>query len=81
MIPDILKHFDLPQVAAAVADRRLTLLAPVDAMKSRVGPEIARQISEPAAKAYSSAAKPERFLVADHSREISLAAEYLQLPG
>ncbi|HTS69290.1 MAG TPA: acetylxylan esterase, partial [Terriglobia bacterium] len=30
IIPDVLNHFDLPQVAAAVAERSLALLAPVD---------------------------------------------------
>lgn len=33
---DVLLHFDLPQVAAAAADRRLTLVSPVDAMKNPV---------------------------------------------
>jgi hypothetical protein len=32
-IRDVLLTFDLPEVAASVADRELTLLSPVDAMK------------------------------------------------
>ena len=32
-IRDVLKHYDLPQVAAAIAPRKLTLLSPVDPMK------------------------------------------------
>ncbi|MEO6830450.1 MAG: alpha/beta fold hydrolase, partial [Acidobacteriaceae bacterium] len=35
-VPDVLLHFDLPQVAAAVADRQLTLIQPQDAMKNMV---------------------------------------------
>jgi cephalosporin-C deacetylase-like acetyl esterase len=32
-VPDILKHFDLPQVAAIIASRNVTLVSPVDPMK------------------------------------------------
>jgi cephalosporin-C deacetylase-like acetyl esterase len=35
-IPDVLEHFDLPQVAAAISTRRLALLGPVDAMRRHV---------------------------------------------
>jgi pimeloyl-ACP methyl ester carboxylesterase len=35
-IRGVLNHFDLPQVAAAIAPRPLTLVAPVDAMKRPV---------------------------------------------
>jgi hypothetical protein len=35
-VPDILKHFDLPQLTAALAGRRVTLAGPVDAMKRSV---------------------------------------------
>ena len=56
-IPDVLLHFDLPQVASAVAGRRLTILGPVDAMKSVVDEDTARRAYAPAAQAY--AGKPE----------------------
>ena len=36
-VPDVLLHFDLPQVAAAIAGRPLTLIQPKDAMKNTVG--------------------------------------------
>ena len=67
MLPDVLKHFDLPQVASAVAGRRLVMLDPVDAMKSRVDLETAR-------KAYEAAAQ-----VAARRQDVSLAEQYLQL--
>ena len=35
----MLKHFDLPHVAGAIADRELTLINPVDAMKKTVSAE------------------------------------------
>jgi len=41
-VRDVLKHFDLPQVAASISDRRLKIVAPVDAMKRRVDPAAAR---------------------------------------
>jgi cephalosporin-C deacetylase-like acetyl esterase len=37
-IPDVLEHFDLPQVAAVAGGKRLALLAPVDAMRRHVDP-------------------------------------------
>jgi cephalosporin-C deacetylase-like acetyl esterase len=51
-IRDVLKHFDLPHVAAAIAPRPLTLVAPVDAMKRTVESERASQIYAFTADAY-----------------------------
>ncbi|MCW5981752.1 MAG: acetylxylan esterase [Bryobacteraceae bacterium] len=42
-IRDVLKYFDLPQVAAMLADRSLTLKSPVDAMKRPVDLATARR--------------------------------------
>jgi cephalosporin-C deacetylase-like acetyl esterase len=67
MIPDVLKHFDLPQVAAAFGGRRLTMLDPVDAMKSAVDPETAR-------KTYGTAVQ-----VALRRPEVPMADQYLQM--
>jgi cephalosporin-C deacetylase-like acetyl esterase len=77
-IPDVLRHFDLPQVAAAVASRRLTVLAPVDAMKSPVDMERARKTYDYPARAYQQAGKPGAFAVAAHQHQTSLAEEYLR---
>jgi pimeloyl-ACP methyl ester carboxylesterase len=44
-IPEVLRHFDLPQVAAAMAGRPLALLLPTDAMKETVDAERARAVS------------------------------------
>jgi len=65
MLPDVLKHFDLPQVAAA-AGSRVVLRNPVDAMKSSVDGETAQ-------KTYASNK------VAVRTPERSLAEQYLQL--
>jgi cephalosporin-C deacetylase-like acetyl esterase len=69
MLPDVLKHFDLPQAASAVAGRRLVMLDPLDAMKSRVNLETARRTYEAAAQ------------VATRRQDVSLAEQYLQLLG
>ena len=62
-IPGVLKHFDLPHVAAAVADRNLTILDPVDAMRKPVGIAGARRAYEWTRQAYSVLGAGERFEV------------------
>lgn len=42
-VPGILNHFDLPDVAAAIRPRRVTIVAPVDAMMRPVGLDAARR--------------------------------------
>jgi cephalosporin-C deacetylase-like acetyl esterase len=69
MVPDVLKHFDLPQVAAAMDGRRLALLDPVDAMKSRVDPEAVRKLYEPPVQ------------VATRKQNQTLSEQYLELLG
>lgn len=61
-IPDVLKYFDLPGVAAA-AEGRVTVVAPVDAMKNPVVPSRARQVYGPPAR------------VAAHDPEVNWADE------
>lgn len=78
-VPDVLEHFDLPQVASAVADRQLVILAPVDAMKSVVTEETARRAYDFTAQAYANAGKPERFAIAARSQALSRAGQYLEL--
>ena len=68
MLPDVLRHFDLPQVASVLASRRLVMLDPVDAMKSRVDLETVRNVYKAAQ-------------VATRRQDISLAGQYLQLLG
>ncbi len=43
-VPDILKYFDLPQVAAAIAPRKVVMVSPVDPMKNPVDLATARQL-------------------------------------
>jgi cephalosporin-C deacetylase-like acetyl esterase len=62
-IRDVLKHFDLPQVAAAVADRKLIIHSPVDPMKKPVGLSAARRAYEWTSQAYQSVGGADRFQV------------------
>ncbi|MDX1983424.1 MAG: acetylxylan esterase, partial [Bryobacteraceae bacterium] len=55
MIRDVLLNLDLPQVAAAVAPRELTLAAPVDHMRRRVPLAIAERAWRVAVRAYQEA--------------------------
>jgi len=62
-VRDVLKHFDVPQVAASIAGRRLTLVAPVDAMKQRVPESMARSAYQVAFDAYRIAGAEGRFSI------------------
>ncbi len=73
LVPDVLRYFDLPQVAAAVSGRRLTLISPVDGMKRAVDQEAARQ-------AYA-VASGGNFQIETGSAAPDLAAQYLTLLG
>jgi cephalosporin-C deacetylase-like acetyl esterase len=63
-IRDVLKHFDLPHVAAAVANRRLSLIAPVDAMKAPVDTAVARNAYRATFTAYQAAGADGQFTIA-----------------
>jgi cephalosporin-C deacetylase-like acetyl esterase len=62
-VRDVLKHFDLPQVAASIAGRRLTLISPVDAMKQRVPENMARSTYQLAFDAYRASGAEGRFSI------------------
>ena len=64
-IRDVLLHFDLPQVAAAVAGRPLTLVAPVDAMKRPVDLAAARTAYAFTEEVYRNAGAAERFRIVE----------------
>ena len=62
-IRGVLNHFDLPQVAAAIAPRPLTLLSPVDAMKRAVPVAAALETCQFTSQAYLSAGAADRFRI------------------
>lgn len=78
-VPSVLKHFDLPHVAAAVADRPLALLSPVDAMKNPVALLRARQTYQWTQVAYAVAGAADNFRVVGRSEELETASQYLHL--
>lgn len=78
-IPGVLQHFDLPQVAATVADRRLAVLSPVDAMKRPVDVAVAEQVYEPARQAYAKVGAADRFRLLAPGTEGDPASRYLTL--
>ena len=63
-IRDVLKHFDLPHVAAMLAGRSLTLASPVDAMKRTVEKRRAAAEYGWTAAAYRAAGAPDAFRIA-----------------
>lgn len=63
-IPAILLHFDLPHVAAAIADRPLTLASPVDSMMKPVSKARAEKVYRVARAAYEGAGAGSRFQIA-----------------
>jgi cephalosporin-C deacetylase-like acetyl esterase len=78
-IRDVLKHFDLPQVAAAVSDRPLVLMAPVDAMKRPVEPAVARAAYEWTQQTYARAGAPDRFRIVEASPQVDRTEAYLSI--
>ncbi len=79
LIPNVLKHFDLPQVAAAIADRSLALLSPVDEMKESVAIKVAEQAFERTRAAYAAAGASSHFSILGRNEEVDPADQYLSL--
>lgn len=78
-IPDVLNHFDLPQVAAAIAPRSVALVAPLDPMKNAVDPDLARSAYQWTEAVYKAVAATGRFRVAGPCGEGDRAERYLDL--
>jgi cephalosporin-C deacetylase-like acetyl esterase len=78
-IPNVLKHFDLPQVAAALADRSLALLSPVDGMKESVAIKVADQEFQWARAVYAAIGAASHFSVLRRNEEVDAADQYLSL--
>jgi len=76
-VPKILQQMDLPQVAACVADRSLTLISPVDAMKNPVTAAAARETYQWTAKIYETVGAGDRFRVADRCADLDKVDQYL----
>jgi cephalosporin-C deacetylase-like acetyl esterase len=68
-VRNVLRHFDLPQVAAAIAGRRLILVSPVDAMKRPVALRHAAKEYEWTRSVYGNAAPESRFEIVTEWRD------------
>ena len=67
---DILKSFDLPQVAAGLAGRKLTVAGPIDQMKRPVAMETAKQAYAIAETAFQQTARGGRFRIVESSGDL-----------
>ncbi len=80
-VRDVLTRFDLPQVAAAVAERPLTIIAPCGPMNQEVDISAARDAYRWTSSVYENLGVPGHFRVSPKSREMSLASQYLKALG
>ncbi|HZT69880.1 MAG TPA: acetylxylan esterase [Terriglobia bacterium] len=78
-IRNVLTRFDLPQVAAAVAERPLAVLAPRGPMKEAVDMGAARRAYHWTEQVYGNLGIKDRFQVSVMSPDKSLADQYLEL--
>jgi len=76
-IPGVLLQLDLPQVAAAVADRPLGLLSPLDPTKRGAAIPEVWEAYEWTRQVYVGAQVPDRFRILRHEPERELAGQYL----
>lgn len=79
-IRDVLKHFDLPHVAAAIADRRLALLSPVGPMK-KVDLPGASQAYEFTRQTYARVGDGRQFTMSGRDENLSAADQLIGLLG
>jgi cephalosporin-C deacetylase-like acetyl esterase len=80
-VPGVLRVFDLPQLAAALAPRRVTLLAPVDAMKEPVPAESASAAYRFTLDAYRKTGAAGRFRIRPAAAGANLAEVYMESLG
>lgn len=78
-VPDVLLHFDLPQVAAAMAGRRLTLIQPRDAMKKTVEAGAAREAYDFPRAVYEAAGAKNLFQIESRGEGLDSPEHYLDL--
>jgi hypothetical protein len=77
-VRDVLTRFDLPQVAAAVADRPLTIIAPRSPMDQEVDALEARDAYQWTRAVYANLGVSGHFRVSAKNWEMDLAEQYLK---
>jgi hypothetical protein len=78
-VPDMLHHFDLPEVAAAIAPRPLVFIRPNDAMMKAVDSSQAEEVYEWTQSAYRIAGAEKSFRIECEGTDLGSAEHYLDL--
>lgn len=78
-VPDILRDFDLPEIASAIAPRQLALVDPKDGMKKTVDPQAANEAYRWTQAAYRIAGTANAFRIDCGSERLGSADHYLSL--
>ena len=79
-VPGVLRHFDLPEVAALVAPRRLLLLNIVDQLHRRIEPEEVHRAYQPTAGVYRVAGAGDALQIGVTATVAEIVQRYLSLP-
>lgn len=80
-VRNVLTRFDLPQVAAGVAERPVAVLAPRGPMEEHINLGAARRAYHWTEQVYGNLGIKDRFRVSVFNPESSLASQYLDLLG
>lgn len=78
-VRNVLLHFDLPQVAAAIADRPLAIIQPKDSMKRTVASDVANNAYQLARNAYRAVGREDRFILEAGSGSLATPEHYGQI--
>lgn len=78
-VPEILLHLDLPQVAAAISPRPLTLIDPKDAMKKAVALAMAEGAYLQTRETYELSGAGKDFRIEYGGSNVNIADRYIQL--
>jgi cephalosporin-C deacetylase-like acetyl esterase len=78
-VPEVLQHFDLPDVAAALAPRPLAFIEPKDAMKKTVDAQMAAETYRRTQGAYRITGAEMNFRIECEGADLSSADHYLNL--
>jgi pimeloyl-ACP methyl ester carboxylesterase len=78
-IPNVLKHFDLPHVAGAIAGRPLALISPLDAMKNTMDADHAREAYRWTQSVYESAGAGKLLRIESNTPDLETPEHYLEL--
>lgn len=79
LVPNVLNHFDLPHVAATMANRSLALLSSVDEMKDGVKTQIAERAFVWTRATFAAVGAERELVILGRNAEVDAAGQYLSL--